>query len=74
MLITSTGTYLTRNGRTVIISEVNIDSEYSYPVKGHVLIPSKTSNRVRREWTIWKRDGRYVGFEDHKWDIVEKCL
>lgn len=71
MNITRTGTYLTRNGRTVIISEVNLDSEYTFPVKGHVLIPSKTSNRMKREWTIWQRNGRYVGdFQEHKWDII----
>ena len=75
MNITSTGTYLTRNGRVVEIVEVNLGSEYSYPVKGLVLIPSKTSNRIKREWAIWQRNGRYVGhFKDHKWDIVDFCL
>lgn len=70
MQITKSGTYFTRNGRTVIIDEVNLTSEYTFPVKGHVLIPSKTSNRVKREWTTWQRNGRHIGFADHKWDII----
>lgn len=75
MNITSTGTYLTRNGRVVEIVEVNLDSEYSYPIKGHVLIPSKTSNRIKRYWTIWQRNGCYIGdFKENKWDIVDYYL
>lgn len=70
MNITSAGTYLTRNGRTVIINEVNLDSEFTFPVKGHVMIPSKTSNRIKREWTIWQRNGCHVAIGEHNWDIV----
>ena len=75
MNITSTGTYLTRNGRVVEIVEVNLGSEYSYPVKCLVLIPSKTSNRIKRYWTIWQRNGCYIGdFKENQWDIVDYYL
>lgn len=70
MQITKPGTYVTRNNRTVVISEVNLDSTFTFPVKGHVLIPSKTSSRIKREWTIWQRNGRHLGAEEHKWDII----
>lgn len=71
MQITKPGTYRTRNGRTVIINEVNLDSKFTFPVKGHVLIPSKTSNRIKREWSIWQRDGHHTGCSiEHSWDIV----
>lgn len=72
MQITHPGNYQTRNGRTVQISEVNVSSVFTFPVKGHVLIPSKTSNRVKRNWTIWKLNGKHMGeFQEHQWDIVK---
>lgn len=72
MQITKPGKYKTRNGRVVEISEVNIVSPFTYPVKGHVLVPSKTSNRVKRNWTIWKLNGKHIGeLVEHQWDIVK---
>lgn len=72
MQITKPGKYKTRNGRIVEISDVDIGSQFTYPVKGHVLVPNKTGSRVKRNWTIWRLDGRHVGdIVDHQWDIVD---
>lgn len=72
MQITKPGKYKTRNGRVVEISEVNIVSPFTYPVKGDVLVPNKTGSRVKRNWSIWRLDGRHVGdMVDHQWDIVD---
>lgn len=72
MQITNTGNYQTRNGRTVQISEVNVSSVFTYPVKGHVLVPNKTGSRIKRNWTIWKLNGRHIGdVVDNPWDIVK---
>lgn len=72
MQIAKPGKYKTRNGRIVEISDVDIGSPFTYPVKGHVLVPNKTGSRVKRNWSIWRLDGRHVGdMVEHQWDIVD---
>ena len=73
MNITSPGIYTARNGRQVIISEVNCASPFTFPVKGHVLIPNSRTGRIKREWTIWKLDGQHQAVGQHNWDIVAQA-
>ena len=65
------GTYKTRDGRTVEVGDLRPYSRSSFPISGHILRYTPTG-RLKRDWNIWKTNGRYQGYGDHALDLVEK--
>lgn len=67
VIITKPGRYVTRRGRHVIIS--SLDGKGSASCSGHLLKPDSLG-RVRRHWSIWQPNGRYLFIGEHGRDIV----
>lgn len=69
MEIIKPGDYITRAGHRVTISEVNLDSKYSFPVKGYIW--HKVKGKLKpSEYQIWKRNGQNVAVGENPKDIV----
>lgn len=73
IVISEPGNYLTRNGKTVEISEVKHfdDDIMRFSCKGVLLTPTK-SGRVKRDWNIWHQSGRLFAVNESQLDIIEK--
>lgn len=71
VIIDSCGTYKTRDGRTVNITQIG-DPKYTFNYKGDLIKKVTKKGRQITEWNIWHRSGAYVACGIHPLDIVEK--
>ena len=66
-MITKPGTYLARNGETVIIDKIG--ERGTTPCQGRCS-RTATSGKVRWVHNLWRRDGRLFPIREHGEDVV----
>lgn len=68
--------YTTRKGDDVIIHEISpLNSagfKVTFPVKGTIVRKLKKGNRVKREYNIWRLDGRISIWGEREDDLILK--
>ena len=73
-MIDTTRKYATRDGREVVIHEIerhnSLGAEVTFPVKG-TIIETMPSGRKRRDFNIWTLDGRDGIWGESPKDIID---
>jgi len=76
VLIDAPGEYRARNGRLIIIHEVQNHKDNleitKFNCKGHTLIPKKDGKGFLRMYDIWHESGAWCGVFPSSTDIVSK--